>query len=64
MLPGGYIVLPTGVPGGQARRDFFMASGLWWQGEPGLEGCVGFECLVRLWGRGTAGAKPGRGLRG
>lgn len=57
-------MLPTGVPGGQARRDFFMASGLWWQGEPGLEGCVGFECLVRLWGRGTAGAKPERGLRG
>lgn len=38
-----------------------MASGLWRGGEPGLEGCVGFEYLVRSWGRGTAGAKPGEG---
>ena len=61
MLPGGCAVLPTGVPGGQARRDV-LASRLW--GDPGLEGCVGFEYLVRSWGGGTEGAMPGRGLRG
>ena len=55
-------MLPTGVPGGQARRDFYgPVAGPPWE-EPGLERCVGFEYLVRAWGGGTAGAKPGRGL--
>ena len=61
MLPGGCAVLPTGVPGGQARRDV-LASRLW--GEPGLEGCVGFEYLVRSWSGETEEQYQGEGSEG
>lgn len=45
---------------GRTSKEIYIYRDPKFWGEPRLEGCVGFEYVVKKWGEGTAGAKSRR----